>query len=1550
MIATERHYSTIWSGNILDFQSTDDFIDLGPCIRENHLPWVDSPEDMRNSIIVFLNNLGLAHITDLQAMDNAGLSGLCPHKGASSYLVDLPNSCYPGEGLHYITTQRGSAKLQSWKGMDNVLISQNQVYLLVMQPDCNLVRYKYFQNNPDQVASADSYQPNDPGCELTLQGDGNLVVYQQHTGAVHWAANNAGLDLTTMGPGPYKALLDNDGNMQLYNGDGALLWHVGWTDPVTPEGLETNVPTIDGQFCSPTGAMYQDKCLTWCTPCGPGTAAMGGVCVPCPLGTYRNESMDGSRCEICPQFSTTLQSGSIFVDDCRVPDHSSDLPSCPNGAYEYLCHEIDNVDFTAESIIMRPVIQLDLATLVRESGGDVKAVDGRKIDRLGSWYQADYSLQPVFVPNAMDPWQEAHMRRRSALMPAGYLNFGGTGLPDRQYLRMGPARANIASAGGFTLLMTMKHVNAGSPSDYQLCSDPSMCPGERPHCCAGRCVCDSSCHVENSADCLDNGACDDPADIPGTCAGVTANTIVSFSESAEPINTNQIEITRPNRMQNSQDWTVNVWNQQEAICSATFPMPEDEWKTLVVRYQTITQSLSVHKIPANIPYAGDGPIPDAVVLTFLATGCCNTAVSQSPIEDFRELTDYDLNDMFDYCELVRTGGANARQLAVCGCETPPLTCTRLTSPIEPIIMLTEMSCTSPVEDRVFTRGSMAIHEGNIPQYINLNVAGFGLYEGFMTDSQAIEKAQQMSSLSGDGSLTGDDVIFSLMMSDLHTAPWPAPGSLPDHLIWTVEGKCPPEYPYASTDPDIGMHICYKGSDRSGCTWCTKDISVGSGCSKDGSNTDMLCPYVTIKKNIQLSSADTTLWYQGDKKTARLSPEGDYIMLHGDELGEYLELGRRSFNIGSNPSDGGFTAIIAFRHRGTPKASQRLFDFGSQAGEHNNNIRLFHAGVGTSTYGFKIQLNAPSAQSCTWHAADGSQGIVGLAEPEKWAIAAVRYQHANGSLDWMTVEPPTSEAKCAPGYYLLHGNYRPPCASDQASPSACHRAVPEIHDDVGGWKLVRHLPPGAAWHPATDQLRGTETYGTAGDDNMAWSVLFDCADCFDEFLFASGDGSSWLIATKAAVIGENYANAPRDIIRSSTSDVPYQAIWYNRPDNLEDPFISLTDHQTAIANGQILYGGNSFGGSHAEYIAGQGGMNVFVRTSGPDPYFTPGRRGEHPSCADCAAECTGSASCASYQCSNSTKKCKLNEAAQPTPSSINDGDIAFCSKQAHASYRCQTAGDTTNLDSSGRIAATNYDMMHTFIGKNNWPGSDNFNGDIKGFHFAAKYLPDRVVQEIAAEMFVKKASGTSPSDTAGAPNQTLNETVPPVTAQDMCHNLARSCTARQMHCTPEMQWVAAVTAFSSQYSEADWAASQVVGAPDVYPSYGDYIGSWTVRSGDTPPDIHWLELSFDRAVEVGAVHVYETHKPGRLVKIQLLDENEQWDTVWTPPEGPEDSFLAARIFAPALEPRGYKTRHVRLEVDFMAPSGFKFYEIDAVSLVSACPRLDDGWLCSNTVSE
>ena len=154
-------------------------------------------------------------------------------------------------------------------------------------------------------------------------------------------------------------------------------------------------------------------------------------------------------------------------------------------------------------------------------------------------------------------------------------------------------------------------------------------------------------------------------------------------------------------------------------------------------------------------------------------------------------------------------------------------------------------------------------------------------------------------------------------------------------------------------------------------------------------------------------------------------------------------------------------------------------------------------------------------------------------------------------------------------------------------------------DGGGWTLVRHVPEGNKWHRATDQLRGSDMYGTPCGEtcNQEWSIKFASIN-YNQFLFATGDGHKWLIAAKNVVTGSFYENKPRLICKSSRKASNYKAKWYRRKENREDPWISLTDHDTAIGEGNIIYAENNLTREHMTTILQEHkGANVFIRIYG-----------------------------------------------------------------------------------------------------------------------------------------------------------------------------------------------------------------------------------------------------------------------------------------------------------------------------------------------------------------
>jgi hypothetical protein len=183
-----------------------------------------------------------------------------------------------------------------------------------------------------------------------------------------------------------------------------------------------------------------------------------------------------------------------------------------------------------------------------------------------------------------------------------------------------------------------------------------------------------------------------------------------------------------------------------------------------------------------------------------------------------------------------------------------------------------------------------------------------------------------------------------------------------------------------------------------------------------------------------------------------------------------------------------------------------------------------------------------------------------------------------------------------------------CAPGQPAYDFCVNYLPDIPSGGGDtpsgggyWRLVKHLPSDAtAWY-FDDDLDGHRSLGDPADDTQAWQIPFSGVD---EFLFSSGDKTTWLITTRDAAIGEEYGGIKRDILQSSIRSTPYQAIWWHQSaDGPQSPYFSLTDYDDALSNDQIVYGEDCTTSLPADCavrsapIARLGGMNVFVRTVG-----------------------------------------------------------------------------------------------------------------------------------------------------------------------------------------------------------------------------------------------------------------------------------------------------------------------------------------------------------------
>ncbi|XP_052236530.1 uncharacterized protein LOC127849104 [Dreissena polymorpha] len=139
-----------------------------------------------------------------------------------------------------------------------------------------------------------------------------------------------------------------------------------------------------------------------------------------------------------------------------------------------------------------------------------------------------------------------------------------------------------------------------------------------------------------------------------------------------------------------------------------------------------------------------------------------------------------------------------------------------------------------------------------------------------------------------------------------------------------------------------------------------------------------------------------------------------------------------------------------------------------------------------------------------------------------------------------------------------------------------------------------------------------------------------------------------------------------------------------------------------------------------------------------------------------------------------------------------------------------------------------------------------------------------------------------------------------------------------------QWVSSIASFSTEYTkEPGWTASEMIGAANVYPNYGDIEGTWAQK--DKGIGNEFIEVMFTTKVYVSKVDIYETENSGGVTSIKGRQSG-QWIVLWS---GAASHIQNVRIFSPPLLTTECFTNHIRIEVDTSISNSW--VEIDAVKL-------------------
>lgn len=102
------------------------------------------------------------------------------------------------------------------------LVSENKAYYAIIQADGNFVLYVSNHFCPENALwhlKISNKPPFVGPYRLTMQSDGNLVVYDVHNRAV-WNTATTGT-----GKEPHRLIMQNDGNLVLYDGKDKPLWY-----------------------------------------------------------------------------------------------------------------------------------------------------------------------------------------------------------------------------------------------------------------------------------------------------------------------------------------------------------------------------------------------------------------------------------------------------------------------------------------------------------------------------------------------------------------------------------------------------------------------------------------------------------------------------------------------------------------------------------------------------------------------------------------------------------------------------------------------------------------------------------------------------------------------------------------------------------------------------------------------------------------------------------------------------------------------------------------------------------------------------------------------------------------------------------------------------------------------------------------------------------------------------------------------------------------------------------------------------------------------------
>lgn len=143
---------------------------------------------------------------------------------------------------------------------------------------------------------------------------------------------------------------------------------------------------------------------------------------------------------------------------------------------------------------------------------------------------------------------------------------------------------------------------------------------------------------------------------------------------------------------------------------------------------------------------------------------------------------------------------------------------------------------------------------------------------------------------------------------------------------------------------------------------------------------------------------------------------------------------------------------------------------------------------------------------------------------------------------------------------------------------------------------------------------------------------------------------------------------------------------------------------------------------------------------------------------------------------------------------------------------------------------------------------------------------------------------------------------------------------------EIKWADKLLGFSSERTNKEFSAMQILGEPSIMLDFGESPSAWHPKR--ISDNTEWLKVGFNNPIRVSQIAIVENYYPGAIISIYLYDSLNQGFRVYENNK-PLPKDKRGRIFRHFITKTDYKVYALKVELSFR--NYLEPYQIDAIAV-------------------